>query len=317
NTWNRIRFSVLIRLISTNLLLANKPGARATKKHPSGGGGYSSENMWVFIMSIETDQLCGPPPRHVAFATTICCNSNMEVYMDGTLEVIFKRRAVKVFEPIEISERIREQILDAARHAPSSFNMQPYRFYWIGTAEKKTAVAKLCLRQVPAETASALVIAVADIGSLAATSQSQLEWMRSRNEFSEAKIRDYERTAKIGKILFMPGPFGIFGAVKWGVFWLLNLWKVMGMPPMSCQDLFKWATRSTSLACESLMIAAEALGINTCPMEGFDGRRLSKFLGLSARYHEIVMVIAIGKKSQTYVDPPQWRRPLHVTVSIL
>jgi len=26
------------------------------------------------------------------------------------------------------------------------------------------------------------------------------------------------------------------------------------------------------------MIAAEALGLNTCPMEGFDGRRLSKFL---------------------------------------
>jgi nitroreductase len=237
--------------------------------------------------------------------------------MNGVLEAIFKRRAVKVFEPVEISEEMREQILNAARHAPSSFNMQPYRFYWIGTAKKKTAVAKLCLGQMPAETASTLVVAVADIGSLAATSQSQLEWMRSRSEFNEAKIRGYERTAKIGRILFMPGPFGIFGAVIWGVFWLLNLWKVMGMPPVSRQDLFKWATKSTSLACENLMIAAEALGINTCPMEGFDGRRLSKYLGLSARYHEIVMVIAMGKKSQTYVEPPQWRRPLHATVTIL
>jgi nitroreductase len=230
--------------------------------------------------------------------------------MNGTLEAIFKRRAVKVFEPVEISEGIREQILNAARHAPSSFNMQPYRFYWIGTAKQKTAVAKLCLGQMPAETASALVVAVADIGSLAATSQSQLEWMRSRSEFSEAKIHDYERTAKIGRILFMPGPFGIFGALKWGVFWLLNVWKVMGVPPVSRQDLFKWATKSTSLACENLMIAAE-------PMEGFDGRRLSKYLGLSPRNHEIVMVIAMGKKSQTYVEPPQWRRPLHATVSIL
>jgi len=237
--------------------------------------------------------------------------------MNGTLEAIFKRRAVKVFEPVEISEGIREQILNAARHAPSSFNMQPYRFYWIGTPKKKTAVAKLCLGQVPAETASALVVAVADIGSLAATSQSQLEWMRSRSEFSEAKIRDYERTAKIGRMLFMPGPFGIFGAVKWGVFWLLNVWKVMGMPPVSRQDLFKWATKSTSLACENLLIAAEVLGIHTCPMEGFDGRRLLKYLGLSARYHEIVVVIAMGKKSRTWVEPPQWRRPLDATVSIL
>jgi len=237
--------------------------------------------------------------------------------MSVTLEAIFKRRAVKVFEPIEISEAIREQILDAARHAPSSFNSQPYRFYWIGTANKKTAVAKFCMGQVPAQTASALVVAVADIGSLATTSQSQLEWMRSRSEFSAAKVRDYERTAKIGRILFMPGPFGIFGAVKWGLFWLLNLCKVMGMPPLFRQDQFKWATKSTSLACENLMIAAEALGVNTCPMEGFDCRRLSKYLGLSARYHEIVMVIAMGKKSRTYVEPPQWRRPLHATVSIL
>lgn len=237
--------------------------------------------------------------------------------MNDILEAIFKRRAVKVFDPVQISDVIREQILNAARHAPSSFNAQPYRFYWIESTNERTVVAKLCMGQKPAETASALVVVVADIGSLTATSRSQLDWMRSRSEFSEAKIRDYERTAKIGRILFMPGPFGIFGAVKRGMFWLLNLWKVMGMPPTSRQDLFKWATKSSSLACENLMIAAEALGINTCPMEGFDGRRLSKYLGLSARYHEIVMVIALGKKSSAYVEQPQWRRPLQATVSIL
>jgi len=237
--------------------------------------------------------------------------------MNEALETILQRRAVKVFEPVEISEEMREQILNAARHAPSSFNMQPYRFYWVGTAEKKTAVAKLCLRQMPAETASALVVAVADIGSFAATSQGQSEWMRTRSEFSEAKIRDYERTAKIGRILFMPGLFGMFALVKRALFWLLNLWKVVGMPPLSRQDIFKWATKSTSLACQNLMIAAEALGINTCPMEGFDGRRLSQYLGLSSRYHEIVMVIAIGKRSQAYMEPPQWRRPLEATVTVL
>jgi nitroreductase len=236
--------------------------------------------------------------------------------MSVILEAILQRRAVKLFEPVEISRGLREQILDAARYAPSSFNMQPYRFYWVETAIKKSQVAKLCLGQTPAATASALVVAVADIGSLPATSRGQLAWMRTAG-FSEAKIRDYERTAKIGRILFMPGPFGIFGAVKWGIFWLLNLWKTMGMPPLSRQDLFKWATKSTSLACENLMIAAEALGVNTCPMEGFDGRRLAKFLGLSRRNHEIVMVIAVGKKSHAYLEPPQWRRPLDATVTVL
>jgi nitroreductase len=236
--------------------------------------------------------------------------------MSHPLDAIFQRRAVKVFEPVEISEELREQLLNAARHAPSSFNSQPYKFYWVGSAPQKAAVAKLCMGQKPAETASALVVAVADLGSLSATAQGQLEWMR-RSNFTEEKIRDYERKAKIGRILFMPGPFGMFAAIKRALFRLLNLWKVMGMPPLSRHDLFKWATKSTSLACENLMIAAEALGMNTCPMEGFDGRRLSQYLGLSGRHHEIVMVIAIGKRSHTYNEPPQWRRSLDRTVTVL
>jgi hypothetical protein len=192
---------------------------------------------------------------------------------NNTLGAIFQRRAVKVFEAVEIG-------------------------------------------QMPAETASALIVAVADLGSIPATTRGQLEWMRGSN-FPEAKIRDYERTAKIGRILFMPGPFGLFAAVKRVVFWAVNLCKTSGMPPLSRQELFKWATKSASLACENLMIAAEVLGMNTCPMEGFDGRRLSRYLGLSRRYHEVVMVIAIGKKSPAYDVPPQWRRPLDATVTVL
>ncbi len=196
------------------------------------------------------------------------------------------------------------------------FNSQPYRFYWVQSAARKVAVAKLCLGQKPAETASALVGAVADRGSLSATSRSQLEWMR-RSDFSEEKIQDYERTAKIGRILFMPGPFGVFAAIKRGFFLLLHLRMVMGMPPLSRQDLFKWATKSTSRACQNLMIAAEVLGMNTCPMEGFDGRRLSQYLGLSGRSQEIVMVIAMGKKLRAHEEPPRWRRPLDGTVTVL
>ena len=236
--------------------------------------------------------------------------------MNEVLNAIFQRRAVKVFEPVEVSEGMREQILDAARHAPSSFNTQPYKFYWVQSPANKAAVAKLCLGQKPAVTASVLIVAVADVGSLSSTSQAQLEWM-SRNDFSEEKIKAYRRDAKIGRILFMPGPFGIFGAIKRILFRLLNLWRVIGIPPLSRQDLFKWATKSTSLACQNLMIAAESLGMSTCPMEGFDGRRLSRYLSLSDRQHEVVLVIAIGKKAKNYNAPPQWRRPLDRTVTVL
>jgi nitroreductase len=235
--------------------------------------------------------------------------------MHGALEAIYQRRAIKVFEPVEISDDIREQILDAACHAPSSFNLQPYKFYWVQSTAKQ-AVVKLCLGQKPAETASALVVAVADLQSLSATTQAQLEWMR-RSNFTREKVDDYERTAKIGRILFMPGPLQLFAAAKWAMFRLINVWKILGMPPTFRNEQFKWATKSTSLACQNLMIAAQALGMNTCPMEGFDGRRLLRFLGLSGRHHEIVMVIAIGKKSDAHNDTPQWRRSLNGTVTVL
>ena len=127
--------------------------------------------------------------------------------MNDILGAIFRRRAVKAFESMEIPQGLREQVLNAARHAPSSFNTQPYRLFWVESPDGKAAAAKLCLGQMPAQTASALVVAVADIGSLSATSQSQLEWMRS-NGFSDEKLRDYERTAKLGRIIFMPGPLG-------------------------------------------------------------------------------------------------------------
>lgn len=236
--------------------------------------------------------------------------------MTTALDAIVSRRAIKDFDPVEIPPRIRERLLDAARLAPSSFNMQPYRFFWIESPQRRSAAAQLCHGQSPAATASALVVAVADVGSLASTSAKQMDWMRASG-FSEEKIRDYARTAKIGRILFMPGPFGLFAALKWLVFRLLNFWKPIGMPPLSRQAIFKWAVKGTSLACQNLMIAAEALGLNTCPMEGFDARRLSKFLGLSPKVHEIVMVIAIGKKSPRHVDQPQWRRPLEATVTLL
>jgi nitroreductase len=236
--------------------------------------------------------------------------------MTHPLDAILQRRAVKSFDPVPIDPEIRRQILDAARLAPSSFNMQPYRFYWIESPSQRDIAARLCMAQKPAVTASALLVAVADIGGLQSTSRLQLDWMRQTG-FPDGKIRDYERTSKIGRIIFMPGPFGVFGAFKWLLLRLLHPWKIIGMPPVTRDDIFKWATKGTSLACGNLMIAAQALGLNTCPMEGFDALRLSKFLGLSSRAHEIVMVIAIGKKSSAHVDQPQWRRALEHTVTIL
>jgi len=235
--------------------------------------------------------------------------------MSELLQAISRRRAIKIFEPVTISGEQREQLLDAARLAPSSFNIQPYHLYWVDSPAMRETVAKLCYNQHPARTASALVVAVADVGCWRETARDQIEWMR-RSGFDEAKIAEAERKAKLVKWFFIQGWCNVLGALKWAILRTVNLWKIIGMGPVSHQGLFKWATKSTALACENLMIAAEAVELNTCPMEGFDPRRLGKLLKLS-KHQEIIMVIAVGKKSMSHVDQPQWRRPLESTVTFL
>ena len=236
--------------------------------------------------------------------------------MPTNLEAILKRRAIRAFDPTEVPAAARDQILRAACAAPSSFNSQPYSLIWIESRGAKEKAAELCMSQSAAVTAPVLVVAVADLGLWKATSEGQLRWMRETG-FGEDKIREYEKKAKFAKWFYVQGWFNVIGAAKWTVLKAIHPWKIIGMAPASRQGLFKWATKSTALACANLMIAAEALGLNTCPMEGFDGARLGKFLGLSRRTQEIVMVIAIGKKSATHVDRPQWRRPREATVTTL
>jgi nitroreductase len=253
---------------------------------------------------------------HVAMATRMCCNGNMRATNNPILDAIHQRRAVRAFDPVEIPDATREEILHAASLAPSSFNIQPYRFYWIQTPDARKRAARLCFGQSPAETASALIVAVADIGSWKSTNESQLKWVRTAG-FTAEKIAEYELKARLGKWFFLQGWLGIFGAIKWAILRMIHPWKIVGIAPVGRQGMFKWSIKSVALACQNLMIAAEALGLHTCPMEGFDDIRLSKLLGLRREIHQIVMVIAIGKKSATHRDYPQWRRPLEDTVKIL
>jgi len=236
--------------------------------------------------------------------------------MNERLQPILQRRAIRAFEDVAVPAEIREQMLRAACAAPSSFNIQPYRFVWIESPEAKKRAAEFCFSQAAARTASALVVAVADVGSWRSTNEGYLRWMRESG-MSEDRIREAEKKSKWAKWFFWQGWFNVFGAIKWTILRAIHPWKITGMAPVSRKGLFKWATKSAALACENLMIATEALGFHSCPMEGFDDLRLARFVGLSRRDHEIVMVIAIGKKSSEHVDQPQWRRPLEATVTVL
>jgi nitroreductase len=188
----------------------------------------------------------------------------MEVIMHPSLNAITQRRAIRLFGPVDIFASHRDELLHAARLAPSSFNIQPARLFWVASSGPLRTVAQLSFSQPPAETASALVVAVADIGAWRSTSHDQLEWMRA-SRFAADQIYMYERKSKFDKWFFVQGWCDFLGALKCLGFRAVNLFKVIGMPPFSLQGLFKWGTKSTSLACQNHMIAAESLGLNSSP----------------------------------------------------
>src|SRR5277367_574990 len=160
--------------------------------------------------------------------------ATVEGSMTEMLDAILQRRAVKVFDPVDISAHTRDQILNAARLAPSSFNSQPYRFYWVQSPEQLKAAARLCFGQSPAATASALVIGVADIASWKDTAAGELAWMRTAG-FPPEKIKEAEKRAKLGKWFFLQGWFGIFGWLKLLVLRTVHLWMITGTIPVARQ----------------------------------------------------------------------------------
>jgi nitroreductase len=240
----------------------------------------------------------------------------MQYNTQNTLRFITQRRAIRVFDPAPIPADTRDRLLDTARLAPSSFNSQPYQLIWIESPQQRNEAARLCMGQSAAVTAAVLVVVVADIGSWQATADAHVDWMR-REGFSAEKVRSEARRAKLVKWFFIQGWCNVLGLLKSMILRVVHLWKVIGTAPSTREGLFKWATKNAALASENLMIAAEALELNTCPMEGFDGRRLCLLLALDSRYHEIIMVIAVGKKSAEHIDQPQWRMPREATVRIL
>jgi nitroreductase len=64
------------------------------------------------------------------------------------------------------------------------------------------------------------------------------------------------------------------------------------------------------------MLAASAYGLDTCPMEGFNARKVAKALRLP-RDLVLPLIIAIGHAAADARCEPRWRKPLELAVELL
>lgn len=97
-----------------------------------------------------------------------------------------RRRAIRDFDGIAIpDEHVRELLAEAAR-APSSGNLQPYRFHWIRDTTLKARVAAVCNGQRAAVSASTLIVVTASRQIALSTAAQQLAYLNASTDLPEA-----------------------------------------------------------------------------------------------------------------------------------
>ncbi|MBI5846797.1 MAG: nitroreductase family protein [Nitrospirae bacterium] len=180
------------------------------------------------------------------------------------VQAILERRSINFFEPNrEISDEKIRELVELAKLAPSSMNLQPWRIVVVKDPERKRVLRLCAFNQPKVEEASAVFIMVADPGSLENTLGPALaSWV---------------------ELGFMKPE-------------MVETYRGMAASLYSTEDSLKrkfFAVKNTSLLAMNIMIAAKGMGLETHPMDGFDEDCIKKEFNIPPD-KIIPMLITVG-----------------------
>ncbi len=201
-------------------------------------------------------------------------------------EILNYRRSVRVFDknrPLD-PEKVKH-CLELATLAPNSSNMQLWEFYQITQPALLAEMAKACLGQTAATTASEMVVFVTRQDLYRKRAKFVLDFERGnirRNsplERQEKRIKD--RELYYGKVMpFLYARFyGVLGFLRVMLTKAIGLFRPIVREVSEC-DMRVTVNKSCALAAQTFMIAMANEGYDTCPLEGFDSKLVKKLLKL-------------------------------------
>lgn len=214
-------------------------------------------------------------------------------------ETLNFRRAVRVFDkdkPID-PEKVKH-CLELAALAPSSSNMQLWEFYHITQPEKMAGISEACLGQTATATAAEIVVFVTRQDLYRKRAKFVLDFERGnvrRNSPEERQAkRIKDRELYYGKLMpFLYARFfGILGLFRVLLANVIGLFRPIVREVSEC-DMRITVNKSCALAAQTFMIAMANEKYDTCPLEGFDSKRIKKMLKLPSGAG-INMVIPCG-----------------------
>ncbi len=177
-----------------------------------------------------------------------------------TFTAIEQRRSVKHYDPAHrMTDGEIRRLIGLAMLSPTAINMQHWRFVVAREPALRQQLRAAAWNQAQVTDASIWVILCADL---------------------KAHARQPER-------YWSTAPPEVAGMMV----------QMMGMYEGREQLQRDEALRSCGIAAQTIMLAAKAMGFDSCPMAGFDFEAVGKLINLPAD-HVIAMAIAVGKATQ-------------------
>lgn len=228
-------------------------------------------------------------------------------------EIVNYRRSVRHYKNIPIDSDIVKHCIEQATLAPNSSNMQLWEFYHVTNPEilKKLAVA--CLGQQAATTAQQMVVFVTrqDLHRKRAKEMLSLETQNvQKNSPSEKQAKRIKTwNMYYGKVIpFLYFRFlGILGVFRKIMVNLIGLFRAITYQ-VSENDVRVVVHKTCALAAQTFMLAMANEKYDTCPMEGFDSRKVKNILDLPFGA-EINMVVSCGIREENGVWGDRMRVP--------
>ena len=225
--------------------------------------------------------------------------------------LVESRRAARQFAAEAVPEAIIRDCLELAALAPSSCNLQPWSFQVVRDPARLQQVEQVCLGQSAAR--APLIIAVLARPDTWRSACADVLKLWPEAAVPRVIDRFYKETAPFQ---YNQGWMGWRGFIKRQMVRLLGHKRPVMRTPNSLTQMRLWAVKSTALAAQNLMLAFQSHGYSTCPMEGFDEKRLKKILPLPKEAIPI-MLLAVGLPGTHAVRNPRLRFPLEQNVTWL
>jgi nitroreductase len=154
------------------------------------------------------------------------------------------------------------QILQAGLHAPSGYNMQPWRFIVVQSPEQKKRLRAASYNQGKVEEASAMIVACGDADG----------WRKDLDEMLQ---------------------LGLDGGMPEGYAEQARVSVPNYLSSFTSEQMHSWLNKHVMIALTHMMLMAEVMGYDTAPMEGFEQEKVHEVLRLPLSYW-VVALLGVG-----------------------